>query len=49
MQIIDLTDEHKGLFSICLEDWSAEAKEAGSRRAQWIDRFLRAALVFALG
>jgi GNAT superfamily N-acetyltransferase len=40
MKIIDLTDENKALFSICLEDWSEDAKEAGCRRAQWIDRFL---------
>jgi GNAT superfamily N-acetyltransferase len=40
MNVIDLADEHKGLFSLCLEDWSDEAKEAGSRRARWIDRFL---------
>jgi GNAT superfamily N-acetyltransferase len=40
MKIIDLTDENKALFSICLEDWSDDAKEAGCRRGQWIDRFL---------
>ena len=40
MRIIDLTDENKALFSICLEDWSDDAREAGCRRAQWIERFL---------
>ena len=40
MRIIDLDDEHRELFSLCLEDWSDEAKEAGTRRAAWIDRFL---------
>jgi hypothetical protein len=35
MKIIDITDENKDLFSICLEDWSDDAKEAGWRRAQW--------------
>lgn len=40
MNIIDLGDEHKNLFSLCLEDWSADAAEAGSRRTQWIDRSL---------
>ena len=40
MSVIDLAAEHKGLFSMCLEDWSEDVKEAGSRRAQWIDRFL---------
>jgi len=40
MRVIDLAAEHRDLFAICLEDWSAEAKEAGPRRAQWIERFL---------
>ena len=40
MQIIDLADEHKPIFSVCLEDWSDEVKEGGCRRAQWVDRFL---------
>ncbi|MFH0899608.1 MAG: GNAT family N-acetyltransferase [Pseudomonadota bacterium] len=40
MNIIELTDEHKSLFAACLEDWSADVKEAGTRRAEWIDRFL---------
>ena len=39
MDIIDLSEEHKGLFAACLEDWSDDVKEAGDRRAQWIDRF----------
>jgi GNAT superfamily N-acetyltransferase len=40
MNIIDLTDEHKALFASCLEDWSDDVREAGDRRACWIDRFL---------
>jgi GNAT superfamily N-acetyltransferase len=40
MKIIDLTDEHKHLFSVCLEDWNDMAAEAGPRRAQWVARFL---------
>jgi GNAT superfamily N-acetyltransferase len=40
MDIIDLTEQHKGLFACCLEDWSDDAREAGGRRARWIDRFL---------
>ena len=39
MQIIDLTDEHKELFALCLEDWSDDAKEAGPTRGCWVDRF----------
>lgn len=38
MQIVDLTDERKELFCLCLEDWSDEAKEAGPRRRQWLER-----------
>jgi GNAT superfamily N-acetyltransferase len=40
MDIIDLNDEHKKLFACCLEDWSDDIREAGDRRACWIDRFL---------
>ncbi len=40
MQVVDLTEEHRDLFAVCLEDWSDEAKEAGPRRACWVDRFL---------
>jgi GNAT superfamily N-acetyltransferase len=44
MRIIDLTDEHKPLFACCLEDWSDEVREAGDRRARWVDRFLERGL-----
>ena len=40
MQIIDLTEEHRGLFALCLEDWSDDAKEAGPTRRCWMDRFV---------
>jgi GNAT superfamily N-acetyltransferase len=40
MRIVDLGPENQGEFALCLEDWSAEAKEGGPRRAQWIERFL---------
>ncbi|MBI4952893.1 MAG: GNAT family N-acetyltransferase [Myxococcales bacterium] len=40
MRIIDLDDEHRGLFATCLEDWSDEMKEAGPRRARWVEREL---------
>ena len=36
MKIIDLTEEHEALFSVCLEDWSPMAQEAGPRRACWV-------------
>jgi GNAT superfamily N-acetyltransferase len=41
MKVIDLGDEHRELFACCLEDWSAEAREAGPRRTCWVERFLR--------
>ncbi len=28
MKIIDLADEYKELYFVCLEDWSEEMKEA---------------------
>ena len=38
MQVIDLTDEHKQLYFLCLEDWCDEMKEAGPRKEIWYDR-----------
>ena len=49
MNIIDLTDDHKELFALCLEDWSDDAREAGTRRAQWVERFLSRGLRAKLG
>ena len=39
MQIVDLDETTKPLFCQCLEDWSADAREAGERRCHWVDRF----------
>ena len=38
MEIIDLAPEHEGLYFICLEDWSDDAKESGPRKSQWYGR-----------
>ncbi len=38
MRIIDLESEHEDLFFCCLEDWSEQAREAGSGRAEWYAR-----------
>jgi GNAT superfamily N-acetyltransferase len=38
VKVLDLTEDKKDLFCLCLEDWSDEAKEAGSKRRQWLDR-----------
>lgn len=35
MKIVDLTEEHKNLYCMCLEDWSDEMKEAGDHKYQW--------------
>jgi GNAT superfamily N-acetyltransferase len=38
VQIIDLHEDKKDLFCLCLEDWSADARESGPKRRQWLDR-----------
>jgi GNAT superfamily N-acetyltransferase len=38
MKVIDLTDEHKDLYCLCLEDWSDEIKEAGTHKSCWYDK-----------
>jgi len=38
MKIIDLSDEHKSLYFVCLEDWSEEMKESGSHKEVWYDK-----------
>ncbi len=35
MKIIDLIDDHKQLYFVCLEDWSEEIKEAGNHKEEW--------------
>jgi GNAT superfamily N-acetyltransferase len=38
MRIVDVTDDNKALFCLCLEDWSEDARESGPKRRQWVDR-----------
>ncbi len=38
MEIIDLGDEYKGLYFVCLEDWSEEIKEAGNHKEIWYNK-----------
>ncbi len=38
MRIVDLTEDRKDIFCLCLEDWSEEAKEAGPKRREWLER-----------
>jgi len=35
MKIINLAEEHKKLYCMCLEDWSEEMKEAGDHKEKW--------------
>jgi hypothetical protein len=37
MKVVDLTEERKDLFCLCLEDWSDEARESGPKRRQWLE------------
>jgi len=38
IEIIDLNEENKELYFVCLEDWSAEMKEAGNHKECWYNR-----------
>lgn len=38
MKIIDLTDDLKPLYFVCLEDWSEEVKEAGDHKEVWYNK-----------
>ena len=38
MKVIDLTDEHKQLYFLCLEDWSDEMKESGNHKELWYNK-----------
>jgi GNAT superfamily N-acetyltransferase len=38
MDIIDLRDEHKNLYFVCLEDWSDEMREAGDHKVRWYEK-----------
>lgn len=35
MKVIDLTEEHKSSYLVCLEDWSDEIKEASNLKDKW--------------
>jgi N-acetylglutamate synthase-like GNAT family acetyltransferase len=38
MEIIDLTEEYKDKFFVCLEDWSDEMKDAGNHKELWCNK-----------
>ena len=37
MNIVDLSEELVPLYCVCLEDWSQEMKEAGTRKRDWYE------------
>ena len=53
MNVIDLADDHQQLYFMCLEDWSEEIKEAGTRKELWykgmVDKGLRVKLALDEG
>jgi GNAT superfamily N-acetyltransferase len=38
MKIVDLTDERKELYFVCLEDWSDEMEDAGDKKRLWYNK-----------
>ena len=38
MKVIDLTEDYKQLYFLCLEDWSEEMKEAGDHKEAWYNK-----------
>ncbi len=38
MRVVDVAEDKKDLFCLCLEDWSADAREAGPNRRCWLER-----------
>ncbi len=38
MKILDIDEQNKNLYFVCLEDWSEEIKEAGDHKAQWYEK-----------
>jgi GNAT superfamily N-acetyltransferase len=41
MKVIDVDENEKDLFCLCLEDWSDDAKAAGPKRREWFERSQR--------
>jgi GNAT superfamily N-acetyltransferase len=38
MTIVPLSQDRESLYCACLEDWSDEIKEAGDRKARWLEK-----------
>jgi GNAT superfamily N-acetyltransferase len=41
MHVVDVSGKNEELFSLCLEDWSEDARESGPKRREWVDRCRR--------
>jgi hypothetical protein len=41
MEIIDITEQHKPRYFLCLEDWSDELKEASSHKEEWYNHVFK--------
>ncbi len=37
MKVVDLTEDLAPLYCVCLEDWSQEMQEAGTRKREWYE------------
>lgn len=48
MKIIDLNDDFKNLYFICLEDWSEEVKGAGNHKEIWYNKMKDKGLIVKL-
>ena len=44
MQVVDLSEEHKELYLMCLEEWSEDMKDAGDRKRDWLARMIERGL-----
>ena len=49
MKVIDLSEENKDLYFVCLEDWSDEIKEAGNHKECWYNKMKDNGLRVKLG
>ncbi len=38
IRVVDLPERHLDSYLVCLEDWSAEMREAGDHKARWYER-----------
>ena len=38
VEVVDLSEEYKQLYFVCLEDWSEEFKDVGDHKEIWFDK-----------